>query len=362
MRYKYILTAFMIMTINAVQAENKATAVAYCPAPGQFINTLPACSADADSVAVAAQAQKNIDRGSLVSLGGFGGYIIFRFDKPVVNQPEQYDLLILGNASSNSAEPGIIAVCRDDNNNGLPDDEWYEIYGSEHANSTFHYSITYHKPSAENDAATGIVEQYIRWEDNQGGQGWLAKNSFHEQSYYPEWIKSETMTFSGTRLPDNAKYEDNIYKLHPFEWGYADNHPNKDEEKCSVKIDWAMDKDGNPANLTEINFVKIYTGQNVVRGGGSSIGESSPEISAVIDLHSVGTEITMPSTDTDICCHLSGTTLHFTQALTEQGSIYSITGIKLLSVPAGTKSIDLNHIANGIYIVRFADKTVKFVK
>lgn len=360
MKPKFLLTALIsLLLFSAATAENKATVVAYCPAPGQFINTLPACSADADSVTVAAQAQKNIERGSLVSLGGFGGYIIFRFDKPVANSPEEYDLMILGNAASNSSEPGIITVSRDKNHNGLPDDEWYEIHGSEHTNATFNYAITYHKPSADDDAAENVIDNYIRWEDNEGGSGWLAKNSFHYQSYYPIWIKSESMTFTGTRLPDNSNYEDGIYKLHPFDWGYADNYPNTNTEKCSIKIDWAKDADGNAVNLQEIDFVKIYSGQNIVRGGGASIGEASPEIAKIIDLHSDGTGSASPLTEFSF--YTAGTTLVFSQPTPSVGAIYNITGTRLLQIPAGEKIVNLDGFKRGIYIMKFSNRTIKFI-
>ncbi len=46
-----------------------------------------------------------------------------------------------------------------------------------------------------------------------------------------------------------------------YAWGYADNHPNG-EEQCKFKIDWAVDKNGNPVVLDGIDFVRIYTAVN----------------------------------------------------------------------------------------------------
>ena len=64
-------------------------------------------------------------------MGGFGGYIIFKFDHTVVNQ-NGYDFVIRGNAFDGSSEPGAVMVAFDRNGNGVPDDdEWYELKGSE---------------------------------------------------------------------------------------------------------------------------------------------------------------------------------------------------------------------------------------
>ena len=45
----------------------------------------------------------------IVSLGGFGGYIIFGFDHDIPNKAGR-DFKILGNAFNSSAEPGIVYV------------------------------------------------------------------------------------------------------------------------------------------------------------------------------------------------------------------------------------------------------------
>lgn len=66
-----------------------------------------------------------------------------------------------------------------------------------------------------------------------------------------------------------------------YAWGYADNHPNG-EEQCKFKIDWAVDKNGNPVVLDGIDFVRIYTAVNQNSGW---MGEISTELQAVEDLH-----------------------------------------------------------------------------
>ena len=53
----------------------------YRPAPGQFINTSPWGFPAAASSIVG-------DVNGSMCLGSFGGYVIFRFDEPVENHPD----------------------------------------------------------------------------------------------------------------------------------------------------------------------------------------------------------------------------------------------------------------------------------
>ena len=262
-------------------AENKVSVIEYCPAPGQFVNTLPIIESEDD---VLQKAQQNLERGSMISLGAFGGYMVAEFDRSLANA-EGYDLIILGNAFATSAEPGIVMVSRDANQNGIADDRWYEIAGSEYARSTQNYEITYYRPEADKDTLNELKE-YIRWSDNQGNSGWISKNATHLQGYYPAWIDADSLTFKGTLLPTNSidKNGDGSYfELKPYEWGYADNQPNSNEVGCSIDLDWAVDDAGNAIELEAIDFIRIHTAINAVDLG--QIGEASTEISAIRALH-----------------------------------------------------------------------------
>ena len=276
-----IPTLCCILLSTICLAENKIKVVEYNPAPGQFINTLPTYQSDKNIIQ---SAQTNLERGSMISLGAFGGYMVAEFDRPLANA-EGYDFIILGNAFATSAEPGIVMVSRDANHNGIADDRWYEIVGSEHSNATKNYEITYYRPEAEKDTVK-ILKEYIRWNDNQGNSGWLSKNSTHSQPYYPTWIEADSITFRGTLLPTNAidrNGDGSYFDLKPYEWGYADNQPNNNDTGCSFDIDWAVDANGNDANLEAIDFVRIHTAVNAVDLG--QIGEASTEISAIRALH-----------------------------------------------------------------------------
>lgn len=278
----------------------------YRPAPGQFVNTMPQYK-EGDTQATMNEKALNAignNKEGMITLGGYGGYVTVGFDHTIRNAKDANDFLVLGNAFENSSsEPGIIQVAYDVNQNGQPDEEeWFEIAGSAHqapkhelwyeqakqaGNSveTYRdYSITYKKPAKE-PTTNEEKATYIYWEDNQGKKGYKVMNTFNSQPYYPQWIKEGQLTFTGTCLPQNGinqGTDKNPYFVLPsFKYGYADNYPN-DAAKAAIDIDWAVDKNGKPANLPGVDFIKIYTGVNQENGW---LGENSTEVSGVTDLN-----------------------------------------------------------------------------
>ena len=266
----------------------------YNPAPSQYMNTsYTAYEEGFTGIQVLARATELLqDRTTcLFTLGGFGGNITVGFDHTIPNVPGEYDFKIYGNAyydmygtlldkPGGNSEPGIVLVSKDTNGNGLPDDEWYELAGSEYNSPATirNYEITYYRPTpADGD---------VKWKDNQGKEGYIYRNTYHTQgSYYPAWMPAE-ITFRGSRLADNSINEPRPGMPehcagYRHARGYADNHPNN-TEYSQFKIDWAVDKDGKPVHLDGIDFVKIYTAVNQNCGW---LGEASTEIQAVEDLH-----------------------------------------------------------------------------
>lgn len=261
----------------------------FLPAPGQFVNDLPKYEKGDTQEIMNQKALKAIsgDKLSMVSLGGFGGYIVMGFDHTIPNKDGRRDFVVLGNAFKNSSEPGIIMVAFDKNKNGKPDeDEWYEIAGSEYKNpKTIHdYEITFHKPSPELDAQKGDFDKYIYFETNQGQKGYKPKNQFHNQSYYPLWITDKKITFKGSKLPNNTSDTsgNGTYWILPeYEYGYVDNQVNSHID-AAIDINWAVDKNGNKVKLPGVDFIKVYTAMDQEAGW---LGETSTEVAGVIDLH-----------------------------------------------------------------------------
>lgn len=301
---RILITSFCILHFAFLIAQNSPYLTRvweYTPAPGQFVNTLPEYEDGDDMDAMCRKVEDQIadNNGGMITLGGWGGYVVFSFDHPVVNAPGTYDLIIEGNAfytdkelgasGGGSCEPGIVLVSVDQNGNGKPDDEWYELAGSEYTNPlTIHnYRITYERPTDDHVATPSATQNYridttfVHWTDNQGASGYLEQNSFHRQPYYPEWIDTDQLTFTGSRLPDNYEWKNNQFILYPYAYGYADNHPDSAPE-AQLNIDWAVHSDGTPAELKQIDFVKVYTALHQQLG---MVGETSTEVKGARDLH-----------------------------------------------------------------------------
>ncbi|OHT44084.1 hypothetical protein [Flavobacterium tructae] len=316
-----VQTQKVVVTVTKETKEYKSyisKVFEFKPAPGQFVNDLPIAN-DGDtperilSRANTYLAKKN---GDLVSLGAFGGYVVFGFDHTIVNVKGKRDFRILGNAfwaeanpnpnstmRGGSSEAGVIMVAYDTNKNGLPDDQWYEIEGGGHKmpKTIQHYEITYYRPdpnkipmSGGTTGTVGFVDmEYILWKDNQGKSGYLVQNNAYNHSldYWPKWLKDQSsITYKGTRLPDNAVDESgsgSYFVQYAFLYGYADNAPNNDDDS-GIDINWAVDEKGNKVVLPGIDFVKVYNGLNQQAGW---LGETSTEIMGATDLHLSGESI-----------------------------------------------------------------------
>lgn len=275
----------------------------YRPAPGQFVNTMPIYEQGDTEETMRQKAEDDLVNDVMITLGSYGGYVTFAFDHTVVNVPGAKDFYIKGNAfysdvpaykeqKGGSSEPGIVMVAFDRNCNGKPDDdEWYELAGSEYSKPTTlkDYEITYSRPDnhqpimSDNGILTDTV--YIPWRDNLGGRGFVAKNMYHTQSYYPMWLSDDELTFRGTLLPANGVDESHMgtyYVLYSYPWGYVDNHPNDYTDLCSFDISWAVDRQGRPVHLPGADFIRVYTG---VRQYCGWLGETSTEVARAQDLH-----------------------------------------------------------------------------
>lgn len=280
----------------------------FAPSIGQFVNILPKYEKGDTEQTMRQKAEQALTKKAgdgIVSLGGFGGYVVLGMGETIENKAGLRDFRVLGNTFSaqgissptasveGSSEPGIIMVAYDANKNGKPDEEeWYEIAGSEYYKeaTTKEYEITYFRPDDAKEQQTGFIEDYLYWEDNQGNSGYKLKSAFHSQSYFPQWNTKETITFKGTLLASNAidvNNDGSYWTMFSYDYGYADNAPNN-HDQSSIDIDWAVDKQGNKIKLPGVDFIKIYTGVNQEVG---SIGELSTEVMGVQNLHLLQVEI-----------------------------------------------------------------------
>ena len=195
---------FLLLTIS-VKAQHVGTVVEFMPAPGQFINVMPSYTVGDDSIAMIAKAQNIFTQGSLLSLGGCGGYITFYYPQGIGNMAGEYDFRVLGNAFANNAEPGVIMVMKDENGNGLPDDTWYEIWGSEHdhAETNTDYSTTYNNPTHAQEAES-LPTDSLFWYASVGSNAYLPTNTYRAQSDWPCFDVRASITSATTSSPCNT--------------------------------------------------------------------------------------------------------------------------------------------------------------
>lgn len=291
--------------------SSKATATTvfeWVPAPGQFINetgTGGMTGAETTPEAANAWAARRLESGAYVSLGAWGGYIIVGFDHSIPCTDgnfalgvdgNAYDFAVLGNALLNagsgqggSNEPGIVYVMQDVNGNGLPDDEWYELRGSEtgQASTWQDYAVTYYRPAGPAMA--------VQWTDNRGQSGTVDYlNAFHRQDYYyPAWIPADSYTLRGTRLAARTTQDPDtgLWDNWAFPWGYTDNigsdnlaggdSTDGSGQRNGLLIENAMYPSQQHIPLQYIDFVKVQTG---VQSKAGWLGENSTEVCGFIDL------------------------------------------------------------------------------
>lgn len=266
----------------------------YTPAPGQYTNT------EYFGSPTAAKSLVNSNKG-LLSLGGFGGSVTLHFSQGIKNDhlnPYGVDFVIYGNSTQNWAEPGIVQVMKDENKNGMPDDTWYEIAGSDHyfKSTYFNYNVEYKN--------NGLAKAgNIAWTDSKGNSGIIPENSFHKQAYYPTAllfpnIPIDKFSLEGTRLNCKVDLSNPAeVKIKRRGFGYADNTPvisttnkmpdnpySSDIEGSggdAFDIDWAVDKNMQHVKLDEIHFIRVYTAMNDLAGW---LGEVSTEIAGIRDV------------------------------------------------------------------------------
>ena len=289
------ITIILILTNLAIStAQYISETIEYKPAPGQYINTDPwGIPSAAESITGTIQGKMN--------LGAFGGYVIFKFAEPVENDPDNpygVDFTIFGNPSEDWSEPGVVSVMKDENNNGQPDDTWYELAGSDyHFTTSIHnYKVTYTNPH-EDEAAD------VPWTDNQGNSGYILSNAYHTQPYYPSndsfpSIDPDEYSLNGTLIqPMIDTSTPGEIKSYKRAFGYADNqvrgskpytipdnpYTRKIENSGGDPFDihWAIDSAGNYVNLDTIHFVKVHNGMLDHAGW---LGEISTEITGAVDV------------------------------------------------------------------------------
>lgn len=270
--------------------------LSYLPAPGQFINSAPwGLPSSAGSLVGGVDGH--------LCLGAFGGSVVFRFEQPVENHPDNpygVDFTIFGNPMGNWSEPGVVWVMQDVNGNGLPDDHWYELAGSDYhfSSSGRDYEVEYLDPGMD-------VAADVAWKDSEGQEGKLRANEIHLQPYYPAAdsfpeVSGDSYSLRGSRIGGFVDVNSPPLILSSRRaFGYADNqmrgsgphvlpdNPYTLEVENSggdaFDISWAVDEQGRYVELDRVDFIRV---QNALLHEGSYLGEISTEICGAVDVES----------------------------------------------------------------------------
>ena len=314
---------------------------AYLPAPGQFTNEGVTVGGWGDAYDSTGNLKNNSGTG--VSLGFYGGYIVF--DMGVIERDENHvyqgggvynssdtpygtDFIIFGNAFWGNSEPGLIQVSE----NGTT---WFDIASSLYYDSSStlkNQSITYTNPDVTGDAGITNAGNNLGDADDvyytlNGVGGWVTTNGFHDHSYFPlnanyfssrynnpELSQVDTLTFASRTLSNSITNTLTMTGLRlasvtttateDYQFGFADVHPNitlGGEDSYNpytpnsdtawstissgtsggdpIDISWAVNPDGSPAQLDAIRFIRVYTG--VAQMAANNMGEVSTEVCGV---------------------------------------------------------------------------------
>ncbi len=269
----------------------------YAPAPGQFVND-PAFSNPAAALGPpAGMGLVDGNNESVVTLGGFGGYIVLGFAQTIMDHPLNpmgLDAIVfgnafwVGNANRHWAECATIEISLDVNGNGLPDDPWYLIPGSHISDPSAQFVEMVWDADLLNPALippgradTWTTSGYLLPGDpfsalvvvNPGVGG--VEGIWGYAEFTPTLILGD---LSGDNFVDDPFLTpEEFYRRpdDPFTVGITPGSGGGD----AFDIAWAIDpKSGEPASLPGFDFIRLTT---AVQGAFTGIGEKSAEIDAV---------------------------------------------------------------------------------
>jgi hypothetical protein len=207
------------------------------------------------------------------SLGAVGGYLVWQVED------HRAEYFIDGNPMEHWSEAGVVWVQEDNNGNGLPDETWYELYGSDDFNSwksqiTRRFAITYVKcpDSTENVNTFAQTVRDVYWADAKGRAGMM------RAGWPVSWgVPGDRVTYTGTLLRDDPARNpwSARYPLDGFDYGYADTYCRQQGRYGKFRVTDARRADGSPVTLTNVRFIKVQTGIFMY---GGSVGDVSTEV------------------------------------------------------------------------------------
>ena len=246
------VTAFAEGAIDAKVKE-------YLVAPGQYTNN-PYYGANIENTLSG--------KAYTASLGNFGGYVIYEFNKNIENSDRHrfgIDFMISGNAFNAAAttqEPGQVWVSQDGST-------WYALAGSEHYEdeTNWNYSVTYQK--TESNTSTYV--------DSLGESGNVCSRSpYPLKANYPTVDFDEnSLTLSGVLLRKNLTPSTangiitSFGYVDALSWKMSDipvnpyvENPQQNAKDGQFDISWAVDESGMPVHLDWVKYVKAFSAKS----------------------------------------------------------------------------------------------------
>ncbi|GEM_PF-1665961 len=199
-----------------------------------------------------------------LGLGSFGGYVTYHYKDGIKNDPSNpygVDFTVFARSASDSNPAASSVYVSQDGK------EWYELAGSEHydKDTVWNYSVKY-----KNEDGIATFTDSLGREESTG-------YAYPSGENYPKY--DGDMSFEGTLLlgANGQSYAAADSTVMPYSWGYVGAHKpgsiasNKpvaetvgnpyvegyDGYGDGYDISWAVDKEGKPVKLDEINYVKV---------------------------------------------------------------------------------------------------------
>jgi len=290
MRTAVWTTIPLVVAVTTARAESPfaTLVVEYRPAPGQFVHNPLFNDPQSALGPPSGGGTSTPNNESIMTLGGFGGYIVLAFDHTVLDDPMNafgVDAIVFGNAhwvSGNSqrhwAECATIEISLDENGNDESDDVWYLIPGSHLPNPLAVWRKAWLDDGAQTwafELPADIFSPVPLMNPNTDG---VNEGIYGYAEYTPTLVLGDTNSDNIVDAPSISAEEFYARPDDPLTVGITPRSGGGD----AFDIAWAVDPaTGNAAELHGFDFVRITTG---VEFDKPPFGERSAEIDAVADV------------------------------------------------------------------------------
>ncbi|VAX41402.1 hypothetical protein MNBD_PLANCTO03-2173 [hydrothermal vent metagenome] len=283
----------------------------YRPGPGQFVQDGVFNDPSAALGAPVGGGTLDGDATKAVTLGGFGGVLVLRFDHTVRDDPRNpfgLDCIVFGNgfwaggdANRRWGEPATIEIALDVNKNGVADDPWFLIPGSHLADP----SAAWGSQTWDDDVSDTTYPPGEAWWVPPGEAGIWATFGYRlpfdpfESGMVLENPNGPSSEIEGIRgyadcsptlilgdldgdnvVDDNGISPEAFYTVPDDPWRVGIDPGSGGGD--AFDIGWAIDAaTGEPARLRGFDFIRLTNATNVVFG---PFGERSAEVCGVADV------------------------------------------------------------------------------